>query len=120
MLHESLSFKIIGCCFRVHNELGAGLLEQCYHNALFYELRACGFKVGYNAKFNVRYRGQLVGEYFADLLVEDKIILELKAVKRLNKVHYAQIMNYLHISGCHLGLLVNFQGSQLEWKRFAV
>ena len=104
----------------VHNVLGPGLLEQCYHNALFYELKALGVSVGYNAPFTVKYRGEVVGEYLADLLVEDKVIIELKSVRRLAPEHTAQLINYLHISGCRLGLLVNFQGSSLEWKRLVV
>lgn len=120
MVHEELSFQIIGCCMAVHNSLGPGLLEQCYHNALFFELQAAGLKVSYNAPFTVEHRGQVVGEYLADLLVEGKVIVELKSVKRLSDVHTAQVINYLHVSGCSLGLLVNFQGSVLEWKRLVV
>ncbi len=120
MVHEELSYKIIGCCMAVHSSLGAGLLEQCYHNALFYELKAAGFNVGYNAPFTVKYREEVVGEYFADLVVEGKVIIELKSVKRLGDEHTAQVINYLRISGCRLGLLVNFQGSSLEWKRLVV
>jgi GxxExxY protein len=104
----------------VHNGLGPGLLEQCYHNALFYELKAAGIRVGYNVPFTVRHRGQVVGEYFADLVAENRVIIELKSAAKLSKEHMAQLINYLHISGCRLGLLVNFQGSHLEWKRLVV
>ena len=92
MIHEDLSFRIIGCCMAVR----------------------------YNAPFVVHHRGQVVGEYFADLVVEDKVIIELKSVNNLSNEHMAQLINYLHISGCRLGLLVNFQGSELEWKRLVV
>lgn len=105
---------------RVHGELGAGLLEQCYHNALFFELKSAGLSVGYNVPFNVEYKGNVVGEYFADLVVGNKVILELKSVKAFNDAHRAQLINYLHISGCRLGFLFNFQGMQLEWQRFVV
>ena len=120
MVQEELSFQIIGCCMAVHNSLGPGLLEQCYHNGLFYELKASGLGVGYNAPFIVKHRGEVVGEYFADLLVEGRVIIELKAVKQLGNEHIAQVINYLHLSGCRLGLLVNFLGSVLEWKRLVI
>ena len=117
MLNKELSYKIVGCCMEVHSQLGPGLLEQCYHNALFYELKQAGLNVVYNAPFNVFYKGETVGEYFADLVVEGRVIIELKSVKTLLSVHTAQLINYLHISGCRLGLLVNFQCSSLEWRR---
>lgn len=120
MVHKELGYQIIGCCMEVHSQLGPGLLEQCYHNALFYELKAAELNVIYNAAYNVLYKGSVVGEYYADLVVENKVIIELKSVKQLSSVHSAQLINYLHISGCRLGLLVNFQGSSLEWQRLVV
>jgi GxxExxY protein len=120
MVHKELGFQIIGCCMEVHTQLGPGLLEQCYHNALYYELKEIGLYVVYNAPFNVIYKGNTVGEYYADLMVNNKVIIELKSVKQLSSVHSAQLINYLHISGCSLGLLVNFQGSSLEWQRLVV
>jgi len=120
MVYENLSFRIIGRCMEVHSALGPGLLEQCYHNALFFSLKESGLGVGYNVPYSVMYKGNVVGEYFADLVVDNKVILELKAVKLLSSEHTAQVLNYLHISGCRLGLLVNFQGARLEWKRFVV
>ena len=120
MLNKELSYKIVGCCMEVHSQLGPGLLEQCYHNALFYELKKAGLNVVYNAPFNVFYKGETVGEYFADLVVEGRVIIEFKSVKTLLSVHTAQLINYLHISGCRLGLLVNFQGSSLEWRRLVI
>ena len=120
MIHKELSYRVIGCCIEVHKALGPGLLEQCYHNALYYELQAAGLSVGYNVPCTVRYRGNIVGEYFAELVVEDTIILELKAVQQLSEVHTAQVLNYLHIAHLNLGLLVNFHGSRLEWKRLVI
>ncbi len=120
VLYKDLSYKVIGCAFRVHGSLGPGLLEQCYHNAMFYELKETGLSVGYNVPFNVEYKGNLVGEYFADLVVENKVILELKSVKQFSEAHSAQLINYLHIAGCKVGYLLNFQGCQLEWKRFVL
>lgn len=76
--------------------------------------------MGYNAPFNVYYKGEQVGEYYADLFVNNKVIIEIKAVKTLAPAHDAQLLNYLHISGCRLGYLVNFQGQRVVWKRFMV
>ena len=120
VLHKELSYKVIGSCIRVQKSLGPGLLEHCYHNALFFELKEAGFHVGYNVPFNVVYKGNVVGEYFADLVVNNLIILELKSVKQLGEAHKAQLINYLHISGCELGYLLNFQNSVLEFKRYVV
>ena len=116
---RDLTYAIIGSCFKVHQGLGRGLLEACYHNGLFYQLQREGLRVGYNTPFPVEYLGHTVGEYFADLVVEGRVIIEVKAVTMLASTHTAQLLNYLAISGCPVGLLVNFQGSRLEWKRFA-
>lgn len=120
MIQKELSYEIIGCCMAVHGQLGPGLLEQCYHNALYYSLKEVGLSVGYNVPYNVLYNGHIVGEYFADLVVDNRVIIELKAVKSLSEAHKAQLINYLYISGIRLGLLVNFQGSRLEWSRLVV
>ena len=120
MVYHKLSVNILDAVFAVHRELGPGLLEQCYHNALFYELKGLGLSVGYNAPFTVAYKGNVVGEYFADLVVNEKIILELKSVKVLGNGHVAQLLNYLHISGCKLGYLLNFQNPRMEFKRLVL
>ena len=120
LLYEGLSNQIVEGFIRVHNELGPALLESCYHNALYVELKAAGLSVNYNAPFNVFYRGETVGEFFADLAVEGRAIIEIKSVKALSAANEAQLLNYLHISGCRLGYLVNFQGSRAVWKRFVV
>jgi GxxExxY protein len=120
MIYEELSYKILGCCMNVHSTLGCGLLEKCYHNALLYELQEAGLLVGSNVSYKALYHDKIVGEYFADIVVEKKIILELKSVIKLARVHTAQLLNYLHLSGCRLGFLVNFQGIELEWKRLTI
>ncbi|HAK44973.1 MAG TPA: GxxExxY protein [Spirochaeta sp.] len=120
MLHKELSYQIIGCCIRVHKGIGPGLLEQCYHNALYYELKEAGFMVGYNVPYTVKYKGNVVGEYLADLVVNNQVILELKSVRSLGEAHKAQLINYLHISGCELGYLLNFQNRTLEFERLVV
>lgn len=120
MLYESLSKIILDAVYAVHRELGPGLLEQCYHNALFYELKNSGVSVEYNCPFTVHYKGNVVGEYLADLLVHRKVILEIKSAKALSSAHTAQLLNYLHISGCRLGYLVNFQNTRVEFKRLVL
>ena len=120
LLYEGLSNKVVGGFLRVHEELGMGLLESCYHNALYFDYKALGLSVSYNAPFNVSYKGEQVGEFYADLAVEGKVIIEIKSVKVLSSAHEAQLLNYLHISGCRVGYLVNFNGERAVWKRFVV
>ena len=120
MLYQELSSQIIGALIEVHKKLGPGLLEAPYHNALYYELAGQGLSVGYNTPFPVYYKGEQVGEYYADLTVAGKVIVEVKSVSSVTPVHRAQLINYLHISGYRLGLLVNFQGLKAKWERFVV
>ena len=120
MVYPLESKMVLDAAFAVHKELGPGLLEQPYHNALYYELVALGGTVVYNAPFSVCYRGQVVGEYFADLVVNGKVVLELKSVTELGSAHTAQLLNYLRLSGCRLGFLLNFHGPRLEFKRLVV
>ena len=120
MVYPELSKSILDAVFAVQRALGPGLLEAPYHNALYYEFRACGVPVEYNAGFTVTYRGQTVGEYFADLVVNRQIIIEVKAAAALTSVHEAQLLNYLHISGLRLGFLVNFGGIKASWKRMVL
>ena len=120
LLYEELSNKVVGAFIRVHNELGGGLFEHCYQNALFFELKEAGLYTGYNVPFNVFYKKIQVGEFYADLVVKNKIIIEIKSVKSLGSTHEAQLLNYMHISKCRAGYLVNFQGGRVVWKRFIV
>src|SRR5438045_5986091 len=114
---NSLSEKVLGAVFEVSNTLGAGFLEKVYHRALLAELRLRGMRVTAEASFPITYKGQPVGEYFADLLVEDVLVIELKCTERLANEHTAQCLNYLRASGRSLCLLVNFQKPKVEWKR---
>ena len=109
--------KIIGCAFNVSNTLGAGFLEKVYQNALFIELRNEGLQVEKEKPVKVVYKGNVVGEYYADLLVNQQVIIELKAVKTLNEIHQAQLLNYLKATELHLGLLINFGTPKIEIKR---
>ena len=117
MLHQEVTEKILGCCFEVSNELGSGFLESVYEKALFFLLQGKGLKVVSQAPIAVKFRDQMVGEFFADILVEDKIVVELKAVKKLAPEHLAQVINYLKATGFETGLLVNFGCQKLEYRR---
>lgn len=118
MLFEELTEQIISACFEVSNELGCGFLESVYEKALLIALRDKGFKTEAQIPLKVLFRGQLVGEFFPDILVEDKVLLELKAVKALAPEHMAQVMNYLKATGIEVGFLVNFGNPKLEYRRF--
>jgi GxxExxY protein len=114
-----LSKRIIGCAFEVLNTLGAGFLEKVYENALAHELRKPELIVAQQQGVTVVYDGVVVGEYNVDLLVEETIIVELKAIKALDNAHTAQCLNYLKATGLHLCLLLNFGKSRLEIQRIA-
>jgi len=107
---------IIGCAFEVHNKLGSGFLEKVYENALRIELMKKGLKVPQQESIKVWYEGQIIGDYVADLWVEDRIIVELKAVQALTKEHEVQLVNYLTATKVESGLLLNF-GSSVHVKR---
>jgi GxxExxY protein len=113
----AVSGKIIGCAFVVLNTLGTGFLEKVYENALVYELRKGGLTVEQQHNVAVHYDGVVVGAYTADLLVENAVLVELKAVNALDAVHRAQCMNYLKATGLGLCLLLNFGNPRLEIKR---
>lgn len=112
--------KIIGCSFTVSNTLGVGFLEKVYENALAYELRKNGLHVAQQQPVTVYYDGSAVGEYFADLLVENSVLVELKAVKSLDAAHKAQCINYLKATGQRLCLLINFGQAHIQIERIAL
>jgi GxxExxY protein len=114
-----LSNRIIGCAIAVMRELGTGFLEKVYENALIHELRKSGLSVSPQYRMVVLYDGVEVGSYTADLLVEDSVLVELKAARALDDVHRAQCLNYLKASGLNLCLLLNFGRPRLEIKRLA-
>jgi GxxExxY protein len=116
MQDEALTKTIIGCAFQVHNTLGPGFLEKVYENALAHELRKRGLKVVQQAPLRVIYDGVIVGEYYPDLWVEERVIVELKAVQVLHPRHEVQLVNYLAATGVDTGLLLNF-GTSVEVKR---
>lgn len=116
LLHEELTNAIIKTFYEVYNELGYGFLEKVYQNSLYLELKNKGYKVEAQKKILVYYKGTEVGEYYAYLLVEDLIILELKAAECIVKDFENQILNYLRATDCEVGLLLNF-GKKPEFKR---
>jgi GxxExxY protein len=116
-MNTDLTEKVLGAVFEVSNTLGAGFLEKVYERALMIELGIRGIQAKNQSSLAVTYKGHLVGEYFADILVEDVLVIELKCVERLGNEHMAQCLNYLRASGRGVCLLINFQRPKVEWKR---
>lgn len=119
-LYKELTGEIIDSACTVHNILGCGLLEKIYENSLFYELKLRGKKVSAQKEFIVTYKDQQVGIYYADLIVDDKVVIEVKLSEEINDAHRAQILNYLRISGLRVGLLINFAKPKIKYERFIV
>ncbi|MFH0939891.1 MAG: GxxExxY protein [Planctomycetota bacterium] len=116
--HEQITKSVIGCAFEVINELGAGFLESVYEKALLLALIQKGMSAIPQHPIKVMFRGECVGNFYADLFVEANVIVELKAVKAIVPEHQAQIINYLNATGIEVGLLINFGNPKLEYKRF--
>ena len=117
---DELTYQIRGAIFEVNRVLGSGLLEKVYENAMMVELVDRGLKAESQVPIKVIYKGNQVGDYYADIVVEGKIILELKAVSSLENIHEAQILNYLKATDYKIGLLVNFTHPKAEIKRFII
>jgi GxxExxY protein len=117
---DKLTEAIIGCAFKVSNTLGCGFLEKVYENAMVIELRAAGLGCEQQKKIPVTYHGALVGDYYADVLVEGQVILEIKSVKAIDEIHQAQLINYLKATGIHKGLIINFSTPKLGIKRMVL
>ena len=115
---QELTERILGAAFAVHNTLGCGFLEKVYSNALLVELRVLGLGCEREVAFKVQYRNIEVGDYFADLIVERRVVVELKACSVLDSAHQAQILNYLRASNIKVGLLLNFGRPKLQYRRF--
>ena len=113
---EELTERIIACAYRVHKALGGGFLEKVYENAMAIELEQQGIAFRKQAPLTVTYRGQVVGEYFADMLIGDRVVCEFKAEEHLSKNHEVQLVNYLVATGIDTGLLINF-GRSVEVRR---
>ena len=117
MLNKEITEKIIGCAYRVYNQMGFGFLESVYEKCMLIELCRAGLRAEPQKAIQVHYGGEIVGEFVADLFVEDSIIVELKSVRRLAEAHEVQLVNYLVATGKPVGLLLNFGESKVEVRR---
>lgn len=116
MKYQELTHQIIEAAYQVHKVLGYGFLERVYQNALMIELKKRGFHATCEKPLKIIYEGEIVGDYICDIVVDDKVILELKAVKELSDIHEVQLVNYLKGTGIEVGLLINF-GPSVQIKR---
>lgn len=114
---SALTEEVLAAAFEVSNTLGPGFLEKVYERALLHELRSRGIQAATQVPFVIRYKSIQVGEYFADVVVEDQLLLELKCVDHFAPEHTAQCLNYLQAARLPLCLLINFQNPKLQWKR---
>ena len=117
---NDITYKINGAIFEVNKILGPGFLEKVYENALLFELKSHCLKANKQVPIKVTYKDNSVGEYFADILVENQVIIELKTVEKLTNNHEAQLLNYLKATGIKVGILVNFKQRRAEIKRMVL
>jgi GxxExxY protein len=117
-LHKELSYQVLGMAYTVHNILGPGLLEHAYKEAMCVELKLSRIQYEREQVFPLEYKGENVGTYFADIVVDNKIILECKSVEEFHPAMKSQLINYLKISRIPVGYLLNFRGRQVNWRRF--
>ncbi|MCJ7687260.1 MAG: GxxExxY protein [Desulfobacteraceae bacterium] len=117
MEHGELTEKIIGCAYRVYNKMGFGFLESVYEKCMLIELHKANLDAEPQKSIIVYYDNQIVGEFVADIIVNDTVILELKSVRRIIKAHEVQLVNYLVATGKPVGLILNFGGRKVEVKR---
>ena len=117
ILYKDLSYKIVGLAMRVHSKLGYGFLEKVYENALMVLFRREGIEAKQQAPIIVYFEEEVIGNYYADILVEDKVILEIKSVENIIDAHIAQTLNYLKATGLRLAIILNFSKEKLKYKR---
>lgn len=120
ILYKDLSYKIVGLAMEVHNDLGPGFLEKVYENALLIMFEEHGIAARSQMPIQVYFHGKVVGDYFADIVVDDSIIIELKAQDRIAEIHKAQTLNYLRATQFKLALLINFEKHRLEYERLVL
>lgn len=120
IIYKDLSYKIIKLALEVHNELGCGFLEKVYENALMLLFEKEKITAKQQAPADVYFQDKVVGQYFADILVDNKVILELKTVEVISNIHIAQVINYLRATGIKLGLILNFGKPKFEYKRLVL
>ena len=112
--------QIVGCAFEVLNTLGCGLLEKPYENALCVEFKLRGIPFVQQPRYDVVYKGVKVGDYIPDLIAFQNIVIDTKTIERITDIERGQILNYLKITGCKVGLLLNFKHPRLEWERLVL
>ena len=117
MEYKDLTEKITGCAYEVYNKMGFGYLESVYEKCLLIELKRAGLTAEAQKPIKVQYDGEIVGDFIADIVVNDTVIIELKSVRRIVKAHEAQLVNYLVATGKPIGLLLNFGEQMVEVKR---
>ena len=117
LLHGPLVYSIVGAAMEVIRGLKTGLHEKPYENAMIVELRLRKHVIDQQKRFEVRYKGEYVGEFIPDLIVEDAVIVDAKVIDRITNIERGQMLNYLRITGLRVGLIINFRHSKLEWER---
>ncbi len=120
ILYPDISYKIIGAAMEVHRSLGNGFLEKVYENALMVMFNEIPLMATQQTPIKVVFRNEIIGNYIADILIEDKIILELKTVDNITNIHRAQALNYLKATGLKLGIIINFKNQSLEYERLVL
>jgi len=115
--YEKITEKIIGCAFTVFNQIGSGYMDSVYERCMLIELKKAGLYAKSQHPIKVLYENQIVGEFISDLIIEESIIVELKAISQLTKIHEAQLVNYLVSTGKDIGLLINFGPEKVQIKR---
>lgn len=120
LLHGEMTYCVIGLAMEVHNKLGVGFLEKVYENALMVAFRRDGIHAQQQAPIKIHFEYVVVGDYVADILIEDKLILELKAVEAITAIHRAQVINYLKATGIRLALILNFGNPKLQHERIVL
>ncbi len=120
IIYKELSYKIVGLAMEVHSKLGFGFLEKVYENALMVLFEKNEIPAQQQAPVRVYFEGKVVGNYYADILVDNKIILELKAVDKIVDVHRAQVLNYLRATKLRLAMILNFAKKSFEYERFVI
>ncbi|CAN5689847.1 GxxExxY protein [soil metagenome] len=114
LLYGDLTYQVIGLAMKVHQTLGNGFLEKVYENSLMLLFKRAGLTAKQQVAVKVYFEGEIVGEYIADILVEGKVILELKVTDKITNIHKAQVLNYLKATGLEIALIINFGGRSLE------
>jgi GxxExxY protein len=120
IIYKELSDRIIGCAINVHKSVGPGFLENVYKNSLCIEFNLNNIPYDKQKTYKIYYKNQVVGSYISDLVIDNKIILELKSVQSITRNMCAQLLNYLHVSGIRVGYVINFRNAVIEFRRFVL